>query len=161
MNELIQQTGNILAQSQELLKQPEVKGAVSSFLSWIGSTIFANKKAKQERLSLIEQQKADEQTINDLKSDIRSLVEDSDELQKELAEKIKEVDLLLKQAGSQITKTNTINATGNNKIYQDINNSTITDNSINQTHSGTGDNVGRDKIVKNYTIDHIDNANFE
>jgi predicted metal-dependent hydrolase len=121
MNDLMQQTGNILAQSQELLKQPEIKGAVSGFLSWIGSKIFANKKAKQERLALIEKQKADEQTINDLKSDIRSIVEDNEELQKELAEKVKEVELLLKKANVQITKTNTVNITGNeNTVFQDI-----------------------------------------
>jgi biopolymer transport protein ExbD len=34
-----------------------------------------------------------------------------------------------------------------NKVYQNINNSTITDHSISQTHSGTGDIVGRDKIT--------------
>jgi predicted metal-dependent hydrolase len=162
MNDLMQQTGNILAQSQELLKQPEIRGAVSGFLSWIGSKIFANKKAKQERLALIEKQKADEQTINDLKSDIRSIVEDNEELQKELAEKVKEVELLLKKANVQITKTNTANITGNsNKVYQDIQDSTIIDKSINQTHSGTGDIVGRDKIDKQYNIDKIDNAKFE
>ncbi len=148
MNEVLQQTGNILAQSQELLKQPEVKGAVSGFLSWIGKKIFAGKKAKQARLALIEQQKADEQTINDLKSDIRSLVEDNEDLQKDLAEKVKEVDLFLKQSGEQTSKTSTINITGNNnKVYQDINNSFISDNSINQSHSGTGHNIGGDYVV--------------
>lgn len=148
MNELIQQTGNILAQSQELLKQPEVKGAISGFLSWIGSKIFANKKATQEKLALIEQQKADADTISNLKANLEFMLDGNDELQTELAEKVKEVDLLLKQAGVQTTKTNTANITGNsNKVYQDINNSTITDNSINQTHNGTGDNVGRDKIT--------------
>ncbi|GEM_PF-1748753 len=148
MNGLIQQVGDILAQSQELLKQPGIKDAVSGFLSWIGSKIFANKKAKQERLALIECQKADEQTISDLKSDIRSLVEDNEELQKELAEKVKDLDLILKQAGVQITKTNNMNINGNiNRVYQDINNSTITDNSIAQHHRGTGDNIGHNKIV--------------
>ncbi len=147
MNELIQQTGNILAQSQELLKQPEVKGAISGFLSWIGSKIFANKKSTQEKLALIEQQKADADTIAGLKANLEFMLDGNDELQKELAEKVKEVDLLLKQSGIQMTKINTINATGNNKIYQDINNSNITDNSINQTHSGTGDNVRGNKII--------------
>jgi len=146
MNELIQQTGNILAQSQELLKQPEVKGAISGFLSWIGTKIFANKKATQEKLALIEQQKADAETITALKANLEFMLDGNDELQKELAEKVKEVDLLLKQAGTQITKTNSINATGNNKIYQDINNSTIIDNSINQNHSGTGHNIGGDYV---------------
>ncbi|MEA3450515.1 MAG: hypothetical protein U9Q83_01275 [Bacteroidota bacterium] len=148
MTELIQQTGNILAQSQELLKLPEVKGAVSGFLSWIGSKIFANKKATQEKLALIEQQKADADTIAGLKSNLEFVLDGNDELQKELAEKVKEVDTILKQAGVQTNKTNTVNITGNsNKVIQDVNNSTITDNSINQTHSGTGDNVGRDKIT--------------
>jgi hypothetical protein len=48
----------------------------------------------------------------------------------------------------QTNKTNTADITGNsNKVYQDIQDSTIIDKSINQTHSGTGDNVGRDKII--------------
>ena len=149
MTELIEQTVNIFAQSQELLKRPEVKGVVSGFLSWIGSKIFANKKATKEKLALIEQQKAEAETIAGLKSNLEFVLEGNDELQKQLEEKVKEVDLLLKQAGVQITKTNTINITGNNnKTYQDINNSTITDNSINQNHSGTGDNVGHDKTTK-------------
>lgn len=148
MNELIQQTGNILAQSQELLKQPEIKGAVSGFISWISSKIFANKKVSQEKLALIKQQEADAETIAGLKSNLEFVLDGNDELQKELAEKVKDLELLLKQAGVQTNKTNTANITGNsNKVYQDINNSTITDNSINQTHSGTGDNVGRDKII--------------
>lgn len=123
-----------------------MKGAISGFLSWIGSKIFLNKKATNEKLALIEQQKADAVTIAGLKANLELMLDGNEELQKELAEKVKEVDLLLKQAGVQTTKTNTINATGNNKIYQDINNSTITDNSINQTHSGTGHNIGGDYV---------------
>jgi hypothetical protein len=148
MNELIQQTENILAQSQELLKQPEVKAVVSSFLSWIGNKIFANKKSAQEKLALVEQLKANTDTITVLKANLEFVLDGNEELQKELTEKVKEVDLLLKKAGVQTSKNNAVNITGNsNKVYQDINNSTITDNSINQTHSGTGDNVGRDKII--------------
>lgn len=148
MAELIQQTGNILTQSQELLKQPEVQGAVTGFLSWIGKKIFANKKSTQEKLALIEQQKADAATIEGLKSNLEFVLEDNEELQKELAEKVKELDSVLKKVGVNINKNNTVNITGDgNKVYQDISNSTITDNSTNQTHSGTGDNVGRDKIT--------------
>lgn len=36
----------------------------------------------------------------------------------------------------------------NNKVFQGINNSHITDNSVTQHNSGGGDNVGRDKIVR-------------
>jgi hypothetical protein len=144
MNDLIQQTGYILAHSQELLNQPEVKGAITSFLSWMGKKVFANKKASQEKLVLIEQQKADAETIAWLQSSLEFVLDGNEELQQELAEKVKEVELLLKQTGVQITKSNSINATGQNEIYQDINHSTI----IKQTNSGGGDNVGRDKIGK-------------
>ena len=144
MNDLIQQTGYILAHSQELLNQPEVKGAITSFLSWMAKKVFANKKASQEKLALIEQQKADAETITWLQSSLEFVLDGNEELQQELAEKVKEVELLLKQTGVQITKSNSINATGQNEIYQDINHSTI----IKQTNSGGGDNVGRDKIGK-------------
>ena len=148
MDELIKQTGNILAQSQELLKQPAVKSAITGFLSWIGSRVFSGKKAVEEKLALIQQQKADAETIAGLKATLEFVLEDKRELRKELEDKVKEVDTLLKKAGVDINKTNTANFTGNgNKVYQDINNSTITDNSVNQSHSGTGDNVGRDKIT--------------
>ena len=149
MNELIQQTGYILAQSQELLKQPEIKGVISSFLSWIGSKIFANKKSSKEKLALIEQQKADAETIAALKANLEFVLEDNEDLQKELSEKVKEIELLLKQRDLKINKTSTVNISGDgNKVYQDVNNSTITDNSINQNHSGIGDNIGGDKIIR-------------
>ncbi len=147
MNELIQQTGAILTQAQELLKLPGVKETVTGFLGWMSKKIFSKSKAAQERLILIEQQQADAETIATLMGNLESALENNEELQKELNEKVAAVQSELKQAGVNITKTNTITITGNaNKVYQDISNSTITDNSNNQTHSGTGDNVGRDKI---------------
>lgn len=148
MNELIQQTGQLLTQSQELLKNPGVKQAVTGFLSWIGNKIFANKKATKEKLALIEQQKANAETISSLKANLEFVLDGNDELQNELAEKVKEINTLLKKAGVQITKTNTTNVEGDNNIVnQDLNNSTITINTNNHTHSGTGDNVGGDKIT--------------
>jgi hypothetical protein len=130
------------------LKLPGVKETVTGFLGWMGKKIFSKSKAAQERLILIEQQQADAETIAKLMGNLETLLEDNEELQKELNEKVAAVQSELKQAGVVITKTNTITITGNhNKAYQDISNSTITDNSNNQTHSGTGDNVGRDKIT--------------
>jgi len=132
MTDLIQQTGNILAQSQELLKEPEVTGAISEFLHWIGKKIFGNKKATQEKLALIEQHKADKETIASLKSNLEFVLEGNEELQKKLEEKVKEVDLLLKKSGEQITKTNTVTITGDgNNVIHDVNNSNITYNSNN------------------------------
>lgn len=51
-----------------------------------------------------------------------------------------------KKGDMQSLKTKMINITGDNKSFLDIN-SNINDNSLNQTHSGNGDNVGRDKIT--------------
>ncbi len=149
MTALIQQTGAILTQAQELLKLPGVKETVTGFLGWMGKKIFTKSKAAQERLILIEQQQADAQTIATLMGSLETLLEDNEELQKELNEKVAAVQSELKQAGVTINKDNTINISGKYiKTYQDISKSTITDNSINQTHSGTGDNIGRDKKTR-------------
>ena len=146
MTDTIEQTGDILENSQELLENPEVKGAISGFFKWIGSKIFANKKSAKEKLALIEQQKADSNTISGLKANLEFVLEDNEELQKELKEKVHEIDLLLKKAKTQIKKTNKISEIGDqNKLYQDIAGN-VTDNSINQNHSGTGDNVGGDYV---------------
>ncbi len=146
MTEIIQQTTSILEKAHELLKIPEVKATVTSFISWISDKLFENKKKTQEKLALIEQHKADTQTIESLKSTLEFVLEDNYELQNELKDKIKEVNLLLNKVGVEINKTNTITNTGdNNKLYQDNTNSTIIDNSIKQTHSGSGDNVGGNK----------------
>jgi len=148
MNELLQQTETILTQSQDLLKNPEIKGAVTGFFSWIGTRLFANKKAKQDRLSSIEQQNADPAVIATLASDIRSIIEDNDELRSELEAKISEVNEILTKNKEKVITRNTVRISGdNNKVYQNISNSTISDNSITQNHNGSGDNIGRDKIV--------------
>ncbi len=48
---------------------------------------------------------------------------------------------------SEAGQSNVIKVEGdNNRIYQGIRDSEITDNSVNQQHSGSGDNVGGDKI---------------
>ncbi len=162
MNELIQQTGAILKQSQELLKVPGVKETFTCFLGWMGKNIFSQSKTAQERLILIEQQHADADTIAILRGNLEFLLEGNEKLQKELNEKVVAIQAELKHAGINISKTNTVTITGNyNKAYQDISNSTISDNSLNQTHSGSGDNVGRDKIVNNIYINTKDYQEFE
>jgi hypothetical protein len=65
------------------------------------------------------------------------------------------IEAALSKKEASTTKTNTVNITGDdNQVFQDINDSTIQNNS----GSGSGDNVGRDK--KTYNIEKIDNANF-
>lgn len=62
----------------------------------------------------------------------------------------KEMDRPLKQSDNPSPKTNAVDVTGsNNEIFQHINNSTITDNSIIQTHSGTGHNIAGDYVGGN------------
>lgn len=88
MTELIQQTGAILTQAQEWLKLPGVKETVTGFLGWMSKKIFSKSKAAQERLILIEQQQADAETIAKLMGNLEMLLEDNEELQKELNEKV-------------------------------------------------------------------------
>jgi len=121
MTELIQLTGAILTQAQELLKLPGVKETVTGFLGWMGKKIFSKSKAAQERLILIEQQQADAETIAKLMGHLESALENNEELQKELNEKVASVQSELKQAGVNITKTNTGTVTGNDvQFFQDV-----------------------------------------
>ncbi|MBE0639419.1 MAG: hypothetical protein IH598_12960 [Bacteroidales bacterium] len=141
MNELIQQTGAILTQAQELLKMPGVKETVTGFLGWMGKKIFSKSKTAQERLILIEQRQADAQTIATLMGNLESALENNEELQKELNEKVAAVQSELKQAGVVITKTNTGTVTGNdNQFFQDITGNVTTTKigrQINQGSSST------------------------
>ncbi len=141
MNELIQQTGVILKQTQELLKVPGVKETVTGFLGWMGKNIFSQSKTAQERLNLIEQQQADAETITKLMGNLESALENNEELQKELNEKVASVQSELKQAGVVITKTNTGTVTGNdNQFFQDITGNVTTTKigrQINQGDSST------------------------
>jgi hypothetical protein len=127
MNDL----SNILEQSAELMNQPAVKGAVSTFFSWLSEKLFSKNKSTQEKIALIQQQKADSETIAGLKANIEFVLENNEELRKELDEKVKALDLLLKTNNTQTIKTNTIKNVGNNNIFnQDINNSKINNNSL-------------------------------
>jgi len=141
MNELIQQTGNILTQAQELLKVPGVKETVTGFLGWMGKKIFSKSKTAQERLILIEKQQADAQTIATLMGNLEAALENNEELQQELNEKVASVQSELKQAGVVITKTNTGTVTGNdNQFFQDITGNVTTTKigrQINQGSSST------------------------
>ena len=146
MSDLVTQTGVFLGQMTELLKIPVINGATTSFFSWLKSKFTGS--SAQEKLLLIEQNEHSEATIIQLKGNIEGVLETNAELRNELAEKLKEIEKLMKENGIQPTVSNKISIKGNkNKTYQNINNSTISDISVSQTHSGSGDNVGRDKIV--------------
>ena len=146
MNELMTQLSAILGQAAELLKIPAISGAVTGLFSWLGN-VFTKEPAKK-RLNLFQQNKQSEETITELKSNLKYEIEGNEDLQKQLAEKLNEIEKLMKDNNVQSTVSNKISIKGdNNKAYQNIHNSTINDNSVRQTHTGSGDNVGRDKIV--------------
>lgn len=151
MNELLTQTGAILGQATELLKNPAISGAVTGLFTFLKSKF--NGKSAQEKLALIEQNRHDEKTIVMLQGNLEDVLNENESLQNELAEKLKEIEKLMKENGVQPTVSNKISINGEGNIaYQNIHNSTISDNSARQTHHGSGDNVGRDKITRKDSV---------
>jgi hypothetical protein len=69
---------------------------------------------------------------------------------------------IIREKESNVQNNNTLNVTGNNnKTYQGLTNSNITDNSTNLSNSGSGDNIAGDKIGKQYNFEKIENARFD
>lgn len=133
MSELITQAGTILQQSAELLKNPVVLPAVQGMFGFLKKAFSGNKRA-QERLEMIEKMKATEEiseenkaVIDGLKTNLDDLLYDNEELQKQLAEFMKQVEEKKEEAGIAPTETTTINTTinasgDNNKIAAGIKN---------------------------------------
>ncbi len=128
MNDLVTQTGDILGRATELLKIPVIGSAVTGLFTWLGNAF--TKKSAKEKLALIEQNQHSEDTIIGLKANLETVLEDNDVLQNELAEKLKEIEKLMKENGvKNVTKTNTVIVSGTGHITAvDINESTITIN---------------------------------
>ncbi len=158
MTELIQQVGVAFEKAQQLMGVSAVKETVTGILGWIGKKVFSNNPITNKRLALIEQQKADAETINSLKANLEYVLNGNEELQKELAEKVQEIEKLSQEAGVKTEETTTITTGANstNTILKDVsiggnfsgNIGNTTNNPIQQTHSGLGDNIAGDKIVK-------------
>ncbi len=123
--DVLTQTTQILTQSAELMKNPAVAGAVSGFFGWM-KNIFSNNKRAKERIEMIEKLQASEEVIKGLQTNLDDLLYENEDLKKQFEEKLTELQEQLKNAGVQITKTNTMNITGNNNIgLQDINGGNI------------------------------------
>ena len=144
MNKLLTQTGAILGQATELLEIPAISDTVKGLFTWLGNVI--TKKSAKEKLELIQQNKYSKETIIGFTANLETILEDNEDLQKQLAERLMEIERLMLENGVQSTVSNTIIVTGNNnKNIQDIKNSQISDNSVQQTHNGSGDIVGGNK----------------
>jgi len=119
--ELVTQAGAILTQGAELMKNPAINGAVTGMFGWLKGVL--GKKSAKEKLELIEQNKHSEETIAGLKANLEFILEDNEDLQKQLAEKLKEVELLMKKEGvDNSVTTNTANVTNstNTKFAQGV-----------------------------------------
>lgn len=121
MMELITLTGVILGQSAKLMENPAVGDAVKGVFKWVGGIL--GKKSSQEKLEQIERNEHTEETVNSVKSNLEFVLEDNEELQKQLAAKLKELQNIMQREGvKMVTKTNTMNVSGNQNIsLQDIN----------------------------------------
>jgi hypothetical protein len=126
MTDLINQAGAILEKSAELVQIPAVSGAIDSFFNWL-SGVFSNKKKSLEQIELIKQNNHNKETITGLMTNLDFVIDDNEDLRKQLEIKVKELDELAKKAGvKNITKTNTMTITGNGNIgLQDINGGNI------------------------------------
>lgn len=125
MNELIDQTISIVQKSSELLKQTGtdelVKTAAKGFFGWLAN-IFTKNSAK-EKLKLIEDNKANQDTISGLKANLEFVLEDNQELQKQLENKVKELATFYKNQLPQINISSNSaigNNSSNNIIIQGI-----------------------------------------
>jgi len=115
MTELINQAVGILSKGAELLKNPAISGAVSGMFGWMKDVL--GKKSAKEKLELIEQNKHSDDTINTLKANLEFMLEDNDELQKQLADKVGEVTKLAEKEGiKNVTKYIDISIKGDKDI---------------------------------------------
>jgi len=121
--ELIGQANAIFSQGAELMKNPAISGAVGGMFSWMKG-VFKNNKRAQERLELIEKSQANEEAIKGLSSSLDDVLYGNEELQKQLAEKLKEIETIMQRENinnSVTTTTTTITTTGDgNKIGSNV-----------------------------------------
>jgi len=120
--EIIALTGAIISGGKKLMENPAVAETVNGVFSWIGNAL-GGKKSVQEKLEKVENGEITEEEVNSIKANLEFMLEDNEELQKQLASKLEDVKKVADREGvSIITKTNTMNVSGNNNIsLQDIN----------------------------------------
>ena len=120
--EIIALTGAIISGGKKLMENEAVAETVNGVFKWIGNAL-GGKKSIQEKLEKVERGEITEDDVKSIESNLEFMLEDNEELQKELATKVEEVQKVAAREGvSIVTKTNTMNVTGNNNIsLQDLN----------------------------------------
>ena len=121
MIELIPIALGLIGQFSALAENPNVKPVIKDLSNWVGN-LFSSNSAK-EKLAQIEEGKADEKTVIGIEANLEFILEDNEQLQKELAEKIKQLEEVMAKEGiSIVKKSNTMNISGTgNKGIQDVN----------------------------------------
>lgn len=104
------------------MENPAVAETVNGVMSWIGNAL-GGKKSVQEKLEKVESGNFNDEDIIVLKAKLESILEDNEELQRQLSAKLNEVETIAKRENVPMPgKTNTMNVTGNSNIsLQDIN----------------------------------------
>ena len=120
MEELISQASQLIQQSSDLISHPVVGMAAKEFVGWLGGKF--GKTSAKEKLKKIEEDNYDEKTVSGFEANLEFILEDNEQLQKELAEKIKQLEEVMAKEGISITtKANKMNVTGNQNIsIQDV-----------------------------------------
>lgn len=108
-------------------------------VAWIKPVFLTEEGKEKEVIEKLQKNPDSAVKQNAVKTAIESELEDNPNAEQLLQEMAKVIQAKEPSLGTQ--NTNTITGDGN-KVYQGINNSQITDNSTNQHHSGSGDNVG-------------------
>lgn len=122
--EIIALTGAIISGGKKLMENEAVAETVNGVFKWIGNAL-GGKKSIQEKLEKVERGEITEDDVKSIESNLEFMLEDNEALQQELAAKVGEVQKVAAREGvSIVTKTNTMNVTGNNNIsLQDLNSS--------------------------------------
>ena len=122
MSALITQTGQLLQQSADLLKNPVVVPALKGVFGLLKGA-FGNNKRAQQRLEMVEKLEANEDDIKALTTNIDDLVFDNEGLRKQLSEAITKVEEKKVEAGitnDTTTITTTITNSGDSTIIAGI-----------------------------------------
>ena len=121
MEELISQASQLIQQSSDLINHPVVGLAAKEFVGWLGGKF--GKTSAKEKLKKIEEDNYDEKTVSGFEANLEFILEDNQQLQKELAEKIKQLEEVMAKEGiSIVNKTNTMKISGaGSKGVQDVN----------------------------------------
>ena len=132
--------------AKKLKDNKSIQGFFDDFteatVNWIKPIFIREDGTPKDVVKNLQEKPASPARQEAVKSTLAVAVEDNPQAEFMLREMLK----VIQRKEPSFIKTNTITTTGDgNKTYQDISSSTITDNSITQKHSGTGDNVGGNK----------------